>query len=77
MAIQRSSKEVLHLKRQKMLNILSKLADRDTCQVQISQESPVNTLLTLDTLCCRLLWLSCHSSSRYMFCQLLALPCTG
>ena len=39
MAIQRTSKEVLHLKRQKMLNILSKLADRDTCQVHICQES--------------------------------------
>ena len=32
--MQRTSKEVLHSKRQRMLIILSKLADRDTCQVQ-------------------------------------------
>ena len=66
MAIQRTSKEVLHLKRQRMLNILSKLADRDTCQVQILRIMSVNTVLTPTTLSCRLLWLSCHNSSRYM-----------
>ena len=76
MVVQRTSKDVLHAKRQRMLIILSKLADRDTCQVQAFITCNVHyTVLMLTTLCCRLLLLSCHSSSRYMSLSCL-LPCT-
>lgn len=72
MAIQRTSKEVLHLKRQRMLNILSKLADRDTCQVQILRIMSVNTCADTDHL---ELQAAVAELSQFIKVHVLQLPC--